>query len=690
MAEAHYRAAGMPIGIIDAVDDTILVGVGWQDICVRFHRANPESLKRCRASDNYIVDHLVDGRACRYKCRNGLWDIGVPILAAGRHLATMFLGQFFYEGEVPERKFFMRQARKFGYDMDDYLAALDRVPVMPREKVEYIVEYNRALVGFINDIAERSLAKMKADEAVSRQRYFLEKAQELGHIGTWELDFERNAMAGTDELYRIFGFPVEKDLTYGDLLNRVHPDDRERIEIKREFLLGEKNRDVEYRLCVDGKVKWIRRKAEFEYNDKGVCVRATGVVQDITARKAAEESLRKLNEKLEVRIAERTAEIENRRRQLQRLALELTEAENRERQQIAAILHDDLQQELAYIKIEIGLMAKEAAVGSLAGKKLSFMERLIGECIDKSRNLSYEINPPGLSRNGLLTAMEALARDMKHNYGLEVRVRTQPEAEPDSLTLASILYRSARELLFNVVKHAGVTDAVMDVGCQDDMIFIRIEDFGNGFDHDTSRSSQGAGAGFGLYQIEDRITFLGGSMSVRTRPGRGCCIILIVPKYVSPTTDVDPPAPVDMFKKASGEIEQDAARCIMDDGTPIRILMADDHQLMREGLANLLQNFKGMTIVGQAVNGREVIDLANLLKPDVILMDVSMPEVDGIEATARISRNHPDIRIIGLSMHNDSVTRRKMFDAGADAYLTKTDSPDILAETIRRTRHGIA
>ena len=109
---------------------------------------------------------------------------------------------------------------------------------------------------------------------------------------------------------------------------------------------------------------------------------------------------------------------------------------------------------------------------------------------------------------------------------------------------------------------------------------------------------------------------------------------------------------------------------------------------MREGLANLLQGFKGMTIVGQAVNGLEVIHLAERLKPDVILMDVSMPEIDGIEATAKISRNHPDIQIIGLSMHNDTNTRQKMFDAGVSAYLTKTGSPDILAETIRRVHQS--
>jgi PAS domain S-box-containing protein len=166
MADAHYRAAGMPIGIIDAIDGSILVGSGWQDICVKFHRADPVSLQRCRESDNYIKDRLVQDEACHYKCKNGLREIGVPIVVAGRHLATMFLGQFFYEGETPDREFFIHLAHEFGFDVDEYLAALDQVPIFIREKVDYILEYDKALVGFIADLAEHALSKIKADEII--------------------------------------------------------------------------------------------------------------------------------------------------------------------------------------------------------------------------------------------------------------------------------------------------------------------------------------------------------------------------------------------------------------------------------------------------------------------------------------------------------------------------------------------
>jgi signal transduction histidine kinase/CheY-like chemotaxis protein len=168
LAEANYEASGMPVGLIDAVDGSVLVGFGWQDICVLYHRRNPITLERCRESDAHIKAHLSDGAPCEYVCRNGLRDIGVPILVAGEHLATLFLGQFFYEGEAPDRQFFVDQARAVGFDQAPYLTALDRVPVFPRARVENILRYNVALARFIGELAERALEHAK-DEAALRE-----------------------------------------------------------------------------------------------------------------------------------------------------------------------------------------------------------------------------------------------------------------------------------------------------------------------------------------------------------------------------------------------------------------------------------------------------------------------------------------------------------------------------------------
>ena len=163
LADSNFQVSGLPMSIIDA-DNSILLRAGWTDICMKFHRANPASNQRCLESDVSAKEHLVEGRSHIYKCQNGLWNVAMPIMVAGRHLGTLFLSQFYFEGEVPEREFFIRQAREFGYDLDCYLEALDRLPVFSREKVNYILAFYQALAGFISDLAMQSLRVQKAHE----------------------------------------------------------------------------------------------------------------------------------------------------------------------------------------------------------------------------------------------------------------------------------------------------------------------------------------------------------------------------------------------------------------------------------------------------------------------------------------------------------------------------------------------
>lgn len=106
--------------------------------------------------------------------------------------------------------------------------------------------------------------------------------------------------------------------------------------------------------------------------------------------------------------------------------------------------------------------------------------------------------------------------------------------------------------------------------------------------------------------------------------------------------------------------------------------------MVRHGLARLLQMQPGIAVVGQASNGREAVDLAMRPHPDVVLMDVSMPRVDGLEATRHIRRKRPEARVIGLSMHAEERMAAAMRDAGADAYLAKTEPPPSLIAAIRQ------
>jgi two-component system response regulator NreC len=121
---------------------------------------------------------------------------------------------------------------------------------------------------------------------------------------------------------------------------------------------------------------------------------------------------------------------------------------------------------------------------------------------------------------------------------------------------------------------------------------------------------------------------------------------------------------------------------------PIRILLADDHAVVRQGFKMILNAQADMEIVGEAGNGREAVDLVETLRPDVVVMDVAMPELNGIEATRRVSEASPHTRVIALSMHKDSVYVREVLRAGARGYLLKDSGAGDLVSAVRAVARG--
>jgi DNA-binding NarL/FixJ family response regulator len=120
----------------------------------------------------------------------------------------------------------------------------------------------------------------------------------------------------------------------------------------------------------------------------------------------------------------------------------------------------------------------------------------------------------------------------------------------------------------------------------------------------------------------------------------------------------------------------------------IRILLADDHAVVRQGFRMILSAHPDLEIVGEAGNGREAVELAAKLRPDVVVMDVAMPELNGIEATRRLTAENPHTRVVALSMHKDSVYVREILRAGARGYLLKDSVADDLVAAIHAVAGG--
>lgn len=112
----------------------------------------------------------------------------------------------------------------------------------------------------------------------------------------------------------------------------------------------------------------------------------------------------------------------------------------------------------------------------------------------------------------------------------------------------------------------------------------------------------------------------------------------------------------------------------------IKIVIADDHAVLREGLRLLLETQENISVVGEAVDGRQVVELVRQLNPDVVLMDISMPELNGIEATRQIKANHPAVKVVILSIHGTNEHIFRSFEAGANGYLLKeSTSKEVVA-----------
>ncbi len=398
---------------------------------------------------------------------------------------------------------------------------------------------------------------------------------------------------------------------------------------------------------------------DFPFTDADGSPMIMEVGLDITERKRAE------------------ATVGRRAEQLQALAARLTQAEQKERQRLATILHDHLQQLLVGAKFHLGMLRGRRAASDLR-ESLDQIDGLLDQSLETSRNLTVDLSPPILTHGNMTQVLRWLADWMRSKHGLEVKLHADEGADPQAHEVRVVLFQATRELLFNVVKHAKVDQATVEL-CQldDRRIQVKVRDQGVGFfpSQDPERHN---GSGFGLLAIRERLDWLNGSFEVDSRPGQGTCATLT--------------APIALPQAAELAADQVAVAALDQAGRHvagrIRVLLADDHVVMRDGLADLLARLPDMQVVGKAADGQEAVDLAVQVRPDVVIMDVSMPGLDGVEATRRILAGRPGVKVIGLSMFNEEGMRENMKAAGAACYMAKTSGPDALIAAIREHVSG--
>jgi CheY-like chemotaxis protein len=299
-----------------------------------------------------------------------------------------------------------------------------------------------------------------------------------------------------------------------------------------------------------------------------------------------------------------------------------------------------------------------------------------------SRSLSHELNPTFIHGKNWSEALKKLGARAAENYGFQVSCKIKADSDRIPNEIKVFVYRSLQELLFNCAKHAGASRVSFEVSCRGKFLTATMTDDGVGFDPDGLKISGGNEGGFGLYSIQQRVMALGGSFKVHSSPDKGSRFVFKIPLEMEQKAVAG--AGLDIAAAIGRYTENDKSG----KSDSITVVIADDHAVMRQGLASLLRNQPDIEVVAEAEDGEQAVAYALQYRPAVVLMDYSMPLLNGMDATRRIKNEAPDIAVIGLSMYAALDTKKRMLEAGAQAYLTKDVQAKELIAAIKQCVRG--
>lgn len=483
--------------------------------------------------------------------------------------------------------------------------------------------------------AQTKLSQFVMGALVKSERN-LNDAQQIAHIGSWELNHETSELFGSVESYKIFGVsPEEFGATYEAFMETVHPCDRDNVDfVFSNSLYDKEPYQVVYRIIrqSDGDIRYIHAQCRHQLDEAGRIIRSVGTVQDITeGRRVEEERMRLIsvlestpdlvciadldgnilyinrsgkmitgiddlsnienvvsrahpawaaemiiNEGLPTAIKDGVWEGENilidrfgqeipvsqvilchrnnegkvlflstivrdireRKRieetlldyqsQLSDLAAELSQAEERERRRIAAQLHDQVAQMLTLCSIKLSSLALLPSEKELF-REIDQIKIRLDEIIESTRTLIFQLSPPILYEVGLEAAIVWLCDSIEAEWGMRVKVYDDGTRKPLKIDVSATLFQVTRELVINVAKHAGVGQAIIRLSSENGSIVIQVEDHGAGFDPALAINGTNNRTGFGLFNISQRIRYLGGNLNIRSTPVSGTLVTITVP-----------------------------------------------------------------------------------------------------------------------------------------------------------------
>ncbi len=332
--EDFYKLTHIPIGVID-IKGNVLVGVGWQDICTRFHRDHPDTCKYCIESDIKLSSGVFPGEFKLYRCKNNMWDIATPIIVSDQHVGNIFLGQFFFDDETLDYELFRSQARQYGFNEEEYIAALEKVPRFSRDTVNRIMVFFMKLANMLSQLGYSNIKMAQSLEERDNLVDALRESEKRERASSDELKVVLDAVpvsvyiAHDPRALQITGNRLSYEwlrIPVGTNFSKSAPEG-ERPEMFRLFkdgvemlpadmpsqmsAAGIEVNDCELDIIsVDGETRHVLGNARPLYDEQGKPRGSISAFIDITERKKAEEALQKAHDNLEKLVEERTIQLE--------------------------------------------------------------------------------------------------------------------------------------------------------------------------------------------------------------------------------------------------------------------------------------------------------------------------------------------------------------------------------------------
>jgi two-component system, NarL family, sensor kinase len=382
-----------------------------------------------------------------------------------------------------------------------------------------------------------------------------------------------------------------------------------------------------------------------------------------------------LTELIETNEALRVSELS-----LRQLSARLLKLQDEERRRIARDLHDTTGQKIAVLSMTLDRLAKLVDTRKVDVKDaLTESRDVVGKIGEEIRTLSYLLHPPLLDECGLASAVLWYAEGFKKRSGIHLNVAIDEELVRLSTDAETALFRVLQESLTNVHRYSGSPSAEIRIFQSTRKVHLEIVDHGKGVKAGTEPPAF-AGAptlGVGIPGMRERIRQLGGQLEVEFS-SEGTRVFASLPREAAAEQSVEQ-STSELFR----DKENFQANPRQRPDVRKRILIADDHEVMRRGVRGLVESQEEWLVCGEAVEGNEAINKTRELHPDLLILDVSMPGVNGVEAALQILKEDPSMKILFFTMYDSPQMMREISNVGAWGYVAKARAGNDLVDAVR-------